>query len=293
MGVLMGEGVAMMGVVGLWVNVRISSSCTAFLLSTNGDATAVTGVMGRCGKECSPCEEEMIGIGALMGEGEGDSRWEVSRGSLLDGCLMGVMFDVPACSLSPAFACAESIPPNPIARISANTFSSFPALPVSALLLLLLFVAVIAFVLCERLRPGLPGLAFGGGSFSSFPPRSRSRSLSRSRSPFPPALASGSGFSSALGMLSLFGRNQRIVEGMWMVGVCELNRAAGVYCMLPVGVEGAGEWLPKAAGGRGAGDALSIDAIEDRGGGVDAVGAGEGAGAGVRGFCVFKQIKET
>jgi hypothetical protein len=63
MGVLIGEGVAVMGVVmgavtgemrggaeaGLWVNVLINSSCTAFLLSTNGDATAVTGVMGRCG----------------------------------------------------------------------------------------------------------------------------------------------------------------------------------------------------------------------------------------------------
>jgi hypothetical protein len=80
-----------------------------------------------------------------------------------------------------------------------------------------------------------------------------------------------------------------------MVGVCELNRAAGVYCMLPVGVEGAGELLPKTAGGGGAGDALSMDAIEDRGGGVaaagDGEGAGTGAGAGVRGFVCVNQRK--
>jgi hypothetical protein len=54
MGVLTGEGVAVMGVVmgvvtgvsrvGLCAKVLIDSSCTAFLLSTN-DATAVTGVM--------------------------------------------------------------------------------------------------------------------------------------------------------------------------------------------------------------------------------------------------------
>ena len=58
MGVLIGEGVAVMGVVicvvtgvivggievGLFVKFLINSSCTAFLLSTNGGA-AVTGVM--------------------------------------------------------------------------------------------------------------------------------------------------------------------------------------------------------------------------------------------------------
>lgn len=49
-GVLMGEGEDVIGkdegVVGLCVeNVRISSSCTAFLLSIKGDATAVTGVI--------------------------------------------------------------------------------------------------------------------------------------------------------------------------------------------------------------------------------------------------------
>jgi hypothetical protein len=41
-------------------------------------------------------------MGALMGEGEGEGDSRCSRGSLLAGCLMGVMFDVPTCSLSPA-----------------------------------------------------------------------------------------------------------------------------------------------------------------------------------------------
>lgn len=46
MGVVIGVVIGVVtGAVGLCVNVLINSSCTAFLLSTNGDATAVTGVM--------------------------------------------------------------------------------------------------------------------------------------------------------------------------------------------------------------------------------------------------------
>lgn len=131
MGVLTGEGVAVMGVVmgvvtgvirggaeaALCAKVRISSSCTALLLSMNGEEAALTGVMAltagppnRCGNTgacgaCSPCE--MMGIGALMGatvgeglgEGEEDSNWWKgeweSRGSVFAGYLMGMMFEVP------------------------------------------------------------------------------------------------------------------------------------------------------------------------------------------------------
>lgn len=66
-----------------------------------------------------------------------------------------------------------------------------------------------------------------------------------------------------------------------MVGVCEL-KSAGVYGMLPVGVEGAGELLPNAAGGSGAGEELSMDAIDElRGGGVVAGAAREDLGVAV------------
>ena len=56
--------------------------------------------------------------------------------------------------------------------------------------------------------------------------------------------------------------------------------------MLPVGVD-AGELLPNAAGGRGAEEALSSDAIEEfRGGGADVVGADRGA------LCIYGESKE-
>jgi hypothetical protein len=52
--------------------------------------------------------------------------------------------------------------------------------------------------------------------------------------------------------------------------------------MLLVGVVGAGELFPNAAGGRGAGDALRIDAIEElRGGGVAVTGGAARVGLGV------------
>jgi hypothetical protein len=217
---------------GLCEKVLINSSCTACLLSTKGDATAVTGVMavsvgvlvkrcgntGACEEVCSPCD--MMDMGALMGatvvEGEGlgegvDSNWWKgeweSRSSVFAGCLMGVMLDVVVvASPSAPFPLLSSPPPNPMARISANTLSSFPPLASGALPALALFFG---------LRPGvLPGL--GLGSFPPFP------------FPFPVlawcGLGSGGGFSSEFGMLSLLGRNQRIV---WIVGVCEL-KGAGV-----------------------------------------------------------------
>lgn len=168
----------------------------------------------------------MMGIGALMGatvfveglgEGAEDSNWWngewESRSSDLTGCLIGVILEVPGwVAVSPLELEPLGVfsPPKPIARISANTFNSFPLLAVSALLL---FAVLFAIAGCLGLRPAcLPGLVFG-----SFPPLAL---------PFPPlVVGSASGFSSALGMLSLLGRNQRIVEGMWMVGVAELKTA--------------------------------------------------------------------
>lgn len=123
---------------------------------------------------------------------------------------MGVILDVPAWVFSLLLeAPGAPSPPNPMARISANTFNSFPVLASAVAAVLLLFELLLLFALASRLdlRPGLPDLGFG-----SFPPL-----------PFPlplPVLAgSVGGFSSAFGMLSLLGRNQRIVDGIWIVGV--------------------------------------------------------------------------
>lgn len=58
--------------------------------------------------------------------------------------------------------------------------------------------------------------------------------------------------------------------------------------MLPVGVDCAGELFPNAAGGRGAGEELSMEAIEEfRGGGVDAAGGGCRVA-----FCVYAKSKK-